>query len=276
MGKVDKSISISAERRTEIKKIVNDARSVLMKRRGVVLLDAMPQEERDYVKEIVSNLENVRRFSIVLPDGKKAVVLRYHKKIENINVDALHKKAKWSFHHKRFKVALGCYFNLLQHQGIGYDYYEKVAQCFMNLEKMEQAELYFTISDGIKRKLRLKGLEAVEVDQDTFSFEDEYYGIKCFPAINEEILKTGIDITSACAKFGLGKENTSLVILIYAREYFRQGMEKIGDKLLKAYEMSDNKTSRTKAVLEEIRRNKKFYLAKRDFSCELSLVLKLK
>lgn len=296
---------VSPERKKELQTIITKAQKALNKKRGVVLLEPMTDEERDELKAIILEYPTIRRFSIEYEDGSRAVVLRYHNPtMTNEEVDTLMTKALWNYRHKRYQVALGCIFNLLQNNGLGTEYYVRIAFCFYYTNRLEEALKYFTIADGIMRKngKEFKNKKLTNVirkiikdskenqenqkpieDMESFEFEDfsdypynPYYGIGEFEQINNYILSTGEDIKSACAHFNLSLEETDMVILIYAREYYMQGMNQLGDKLLKAYESSTNKTAKTKRIFEEIRRNKRFYQAKPESKIPLTLILKIK
>lgn len=55
------------------------------------------------------------------------------------------------------------------------------------------------------------------------------------------------------------EEQSLLIKLIYARDYYTEEMYLLGDILLKEVEKSNNKTLRVKKLLNEVRANKKFY-----------------
>lgn len=69
-------------------------------------------------------------------------------------------------------------------------------------------------------------------------------------------------------------EETDIVKLLYAREYYTQGDDDKGDLFLTSVERSKNKTNKTRKIIEEIRKNKRFYKNRQeDTSTELVLSL---
>lgn len=70
-------------------------------------------------------------------------------------------------------------------------------------------------------------------------------------------------------------EETEIIKLIYAREYYRAGFIKKGDEFIKSVERSTVKTNFINKLLEEIRENKKSYnLKDQEKDIELSLFLR--
>ena len=73
-----------------------------------------------------------------------------------------------------------------------------------------------------------------------------------------------ISINEAKKKLGINNSQVLLIKLIYARDYFSEGMETLGNEMLKEVEKSKEKTNTVIALLNEIRRNKKFYKNRTD------------
>ena len=165
---------------------------------------------------------------------------------------------------------------------------------YLKKYQIELAIDYLTVANDLAKKentgrdygdliLSLKG----EIDskdkkayfkmaEDEFRYKDigDYYGIDNFIEINNYIIESNLDVESACEKFGLDKEKIDIIKLIYAREYYRQADYKNGDKFLKSVERSKNKTSETKKIFEEVRKNRLFY-HNRQSSNSLKLKLSL-
>ena len=68
-----------------------------------------------------------------------------------------------------------------------------------------------------------------------------------------------ISIEYAQKQFGIVPSQVLLIKLIYARDYFIEGLNELGNKLLIEVEKSKDKTEEVNRLLNEIRRDKKFY-----------------
>ena len=99
-----------------------------------------------------------------------------------------------------------------------------------------------------------------EMDIQEFEKEHPYdLGIIDIEKIKAYILESDLDIESACQNLGLTSEETDIVILSLAAEYYTQGDYRKGDQFLNAAEKSPNKTKDTIKLLETVKLNKKFY-----------------
>jgi len=85
------------------------------------------------------------------------------------------------------------------------------------------------------------------------------YGITNFEQIVSMVFEQGISISDACFKLGLKKEKTDIVKLLFARNYYAQGDYITGDRIVKHVEQSSNKTPFILQLIDELRRDKKFY-----------------
>lgn len=94
-----------------------------------------------------------------------------------------------------------------------------------------------------------------------FKFDDDmsdYYDIEKAEEVAEQI-SAGMSIDDACLNVGLDEEQKSIITLIFARDYYTQENYTMGDTFLKKVERTKNKSKFTNSLLEEIRKNKKFY-----------------
>lgn len=93
-----------------------------------------------------------------------------------------------------------------------------------------------------------------------FNNNDNYYGIENFDEITSYILESKLDVETACQKLNISNEEIDIIRLIYARKFYSQGSYDKGDQFLKSVEQSKNKSEFTIKLIEEIRKNKKFYI----------------
>lgn len=73
------------------------------------------------------------------------------------------------------------------------------------------------------------------------------------------IKSENISIDNAQKQFGIIPSQVLLIKLIYARDYFTEGLDELGNKLLKEVEKSKDKNKEVNRFLNEIRSEKKFY-----------------
>ena len=96
-------------------------------------------------------------------------------------------------------------------------------------------------------------IEIIHTDENTnkelvFAEEIAYY-----------IKSENMSIEYAKKYLGIVPSQILLIKLIYARDYFIEGLDELGNKLLKEVEKSKDKTTEVITFLNEIRRDKKFY-----------------
>lgn len=96
-------------------------------------------------------------------------------------------------------------------------------------------------------------IEIIHTDENTnkelvFAEEIAYY-----------IKSENMSIEYAKKYLGIVPSQILLIKLIYARDYFIEGLDELGNKLLKEVEKSKDKTTEVISFLDEIRRDKKFY-----------------
>lgn len=89
---------------------------------------------------------------------------------------------------------------------------------------------------------------------------ENYYGIENVDEITSYILECGLDVESACKELGMTDEQIDTVRLIYAKKFYSQGDYEKGNQFLSSVEKSKNKTKFTSKLIEEIKRNKRFYI----------------
>ena len=139
--------------------------------------------------------------------------------------------------------------------------YCQMGNCCMKLRKFEQALLYYTIAESLnptnKKITKLKNglLNSKAVD---FANRVNYN-------VNnlEEIItlyNNHVSLDEACERYNLTDEEKDIVYLVVAKEYYHEGLEKLGDKYLKLVEKSSNKSKYVNYLINEIKKNKKFYL----------------
>lgn len=267
----------------------------LLKRKGIVLLDPMSNDRINEILEILKDYRDVIAFVIECGEQKQ-IVLKYKVETEeHINAKNIISLGNQAYSEKKYDECIEQYLKILQLFDEPLSFvYGKLGLAYMLKKERSLALEYITVANAlaIKENLgydyselivslkcrryseRVKKPHFKMTEQD-FDYNDinNYYGLD-FSEINSYIVESGLDVESACEQLGLTTEETYIVELIYAREFYRQGDFYKGDLFFKYVEMSKNKTKETRKILEEIRKNKLFYQNRQgDNPTELALSL---
>ena len=80
-----------------------------------------------------------------------------------------------------------------------------------------------------------------------------------FSAINDYIIASQLDVTTAGYELGLSEDDIDIVKLIYAREYYKAHAEQIADLFIKSVIKSKNRSSEVNSLLDKINKAKSLY-----------------
>lgn len=192
--------------------------------------------------------------------------------------------------------ALNMYFEVLKYKDLKPIVYAKIAHCMVILNKFSQARDYFIIAmelgkqqneiydfcsiisrlEGKLQNEEMKPNFTTKENKFDFSGQNINFGLGDISELNDAIILSCLDVESACLNLGMSEEEIELVKLVYAKEFFAKGELKLAEKFLKSVETSENKTERIKKALDEVRKNKKIYINKKETTLSLSLKLKPK
>ncbi len=278
------------------KKLMNKNYIRRFRQKGVILLKPMKRERIDRIIEMVENYKDKVAAFVIGEGNKQQVVLRYKPKInEYVDVTNLIHLGSQAYKEGNYKECIENYLQLLRFFEEPQAYiYSGLGLSYLHRRKISRAIDYLTIANDLVKKENLdldySDLIAVlkgdipeedrkpyfRMTQEDFDYNgvSQYYGIDNFVEINSFIIESGLDVETACEQIGLSLEQTDLVKLIYAREFYMQGNYKKGDLFLKSFERSKAKTENTKRIFEEVQVNKKFYqYRKKDTQTQLVLSL---
>lgn len=249
----------------------------LLKRKSMILLDPMESAEIDRILEMIEDYPDMVAF-IVEVGRKQQVVLRYKPVGEYIDVKSVINLGNQAYNDGNYKECIENYLKLLQNLNEPKsNIYSKLGLAYLKNRQKPLAIEYLTVANALvkKEKLsfdysdliaelkgeiqRVKPQFKMTLKDFDYSGVDPHYGIKNFTQINSYIAESGLDVESACEQLGLTSEETDMVKLIYAKEFYTQGFEEQGDLFFRSFERSKHKTEATKKVFEEIRKNKRFY-----------------
>lgn len=246
-------------------------------KKGMILLNPMDSERVERILDRVKTISDIEAFCIG-SDNLKQIVLRFKTDKKNyVDLRGLSKKGNEAYQKGDYDTCIKVYRQLLEFREAKSFVYAKLGLAYMKKLDKKMAIDYLTVATELSKKengifdfteliANLKGLISEEDQKPRFKmamsdFENDinkYYGIEQVKQI-AELVSSGITIDNACLNAGLDDEKKSIVLLIFAREYYSQGNYTIGDQYLKKVETAKNKSKVVKSLLEEVKRNKKFY-----------------
>lgn len=251
----------------------------LKKEQGIIILKSMKEEKRNHIIELSKTYSDMVVFTIGISEPKR-LVLRYKPKNHDfINVREEFRKANGLYAEHRYKEAKDIYLKLLLVGTPKEHVYSKLGLSYLKLNCLKLAIKYLTVAtemslesgndfDFTELIAKLKkedNEEEIEVkprvSMDIQSFDndiDAYYGIDDIESI-ANLVANGLDVIEACQQFNLTAEQIGIVLLIFARECYLQNNFILGDAYLKRAERFQDKTPLINNLLDNVRRNKKFY-----------------
>ena len=262
------------------RKFIEDKHRELLESKGVILLKSMNKSERQKLYKIVGGYDDM--VAISLGAGKeKQVVLKYNNKnYVEINAKEILRSGKEDYINGDYDNCIKKYTQVLQviqnpkafiFAVLGLAYlrkpYKNTTIAYLTIataKSIYEGDGKFDFTELIKYLKYGKPREEIkpnfQVDINDFEKECEYDFVKKdFENIKSYILETGLDVESACQNLKMSPEETDVVILSLAAEYYTQGDYRKGDQFLNAAEKSPNKTKDTIKLLETVKLNKKFY-----------------
>lgn len=248
--------------------------------RMIYLLDPMPQEKRDLVREYIKYNygEDIFTFSIGI-EPERRVVLRYKPIVkEHVNIKDVLDDAKAFYASEDYNFSIDCYELALKigkpfassYGGYGMALYKvgrrkealdclKVATIISKTEsngKIDFTDIIERIENPPERENRKPRVVVNESE-----FEDKQESGLSDELINDIIglTKEGdISLVDACKKLRLGEDAINYIMLLYARDCYYLGNNNEGDKYLKRVEKC-KKSLEVKELYKEILVNKKYY-----------------
>ena len=242
----------------------------------------MDKERRKRIHNIIEKYDDIESFSIS-EEPNRQIVLRYKPKFiqEKIDIKEAKNKSKELFSEGKYEECIEINKKLLAIGKPTPMVYATMGFCLIRTAHKNSAIDYLTIGNEISKQnnqiydfseiiASLKG-EIEEEDkkpkfkmtEEEFTYEQNY-GIDNFEEINNYIMESGLDVESACVSLHLNEEQRTRIKLLYAREYYAQGQYEKGDEFLKAALKNQNKSKFTLKTIEELLKNKKFYINRID------------
>lgn len=246
----------------------------LLKDKGIILLDNANKEESREIFKLSTNYPEMIVFNIGKAEDKK-IVFRYKTKSKDyIDIKKLLRDGNEFYSNKNYDECLKNYLEVLSFGFPKGFVYGRIGLCYLKKGNKEKALDYLIVSDYIckqendtydfsnliiKLKNELNNTTKKE-ETNTKKNVDNYYGIENIEEIINHILNSNSDIRTVCNSLGMTEEQTNILILLFARDFYSEGYYCKGDYYLKLVEKTKNKTKNVNKLLEEIRKNKKFYI----------------
>ncbi len=247
---------------------------------GIILLKTMDNTKRKAIHEYVENLPDVESFSIGEGETRQ-IVLRY-KANEYIDITKTVKEGNEAYNSQNYDLCIEKFRKLLGTNKPKTWVYAKLGLSYMKMGNKKIAIDYLTIATELEKKegnsdkdyteliASLKGLIPEEdkkprVRMNISEFEDDMnnnYGIDNLDEIIR-LLSTGTSLDEVTKTMNLSLYQRNIVAIILAKEYYQNEDYNIGDMYLKLVEGTKGKSSETRSLLNEVRKNKRFYKYRR-------------
>lgn len=278
------------KRKEELEKYIAESHNKLIKDKGVILVDDMKKEDKDIMLDLTSNYSDILPF-VIQGITKEMIVLKYHNQ-EDINQKEVLKEAKLASKQKRYHDSIKNNLILLQNADtLDENIIFSLGYLFSKIKKEDEyikyLNIYYAIATNRKYKNNTgKILESIfnrkhylepkaKVSMNLTDFETNSSIDEEFEKLNEYIINSGLDVTTACTQLGIPQDAIDKLNLLYAQEYYKQKQFKQGDVFLQAVEKRRDKTKEVMTICNEVRNRKRFYQNRNtDTPKQLSLSLK--
>lgn len=273
---------------------IEKSHKLLVKNRGIIVLEPMDNERRKLIHDMVGKYSDMVSFSIGAEPNKQ-IVLRYKKDTkEYIDIRKLVSKGKEYYKNGCYEECIRTYLDVLQYRVPKATSYARIGMAYLKLDNKDMAIMYLKVAMqvGIKEGRELDFTQIIAVLEGNICKKDrkpyfkmneesfrndlqESYGMENLDKIISYIFENNIDVETACCELGVPSEQIAIVRLICVKKYYSMGNYGMGDIFVRIVERSKNKTPFILNLLDEVRRNKKFYINRViDNSKPLKLTLK--
>lgn len=230
------------------------------------------------LEEKVSESEDTSYIKV----GERYILVYTPDKNNDIDCKSLIIEGEKIYREQKYKDALLIYKKVLWTGKAKAYTYAKIGLCHLKLNNIKACIDYLNVATELSRytgknydfSLLIEKLtnRKTEIDEDNkvyvkfneYDFdEDKYHGITCIPNIIENI-NNGMSIEESIMIYNLNEEQTLVALLVLAIENYKHNEFELGDALYKKVEKHNNKTKKVIKLMEEIQRNKKFYMYRED------------
>ena len=248
----------------------------LIKEQGIILLKPMEKERADNIYRIIEEMPNLNLFTI--KDGLNIRIVIKYQLDGHIDFKEYIQKAKEAEINKDFGKALEFYREIIGHSRVGYSYtYYKIGILYLKKRNKDMAITYLKVASHLCKRenktydyddfiLRLKGYIDIDDQKPLFKMEEQEFYEDFDSKYNLDIIdgiiyleEKGLSIEEIKDYFDLTEEQEALSLVVLAQKYYREGLLIKAEKYIKRVEKMRNKTKECIKLLDEVKRNKKFY-----------------
>lgn len=260
-------------------KIIEAKIAELKQGKGFVILGKMNNEEINSIKEVIRKIPDVAYFTVGT-NNIKTVALKHRipRSKQSCNLKKLINEAKVAYDSGDYEKSINLQKEILAIGKPRATTFVKIGLAYMKQFKTKSAIKYLSMATELsiqekgnydftdlidalskRNKDEQKNFLTKKIKMTEQDFvQEENFGIINFKEI-ETLIVSGMSITDACLKFNLNEEQINIVKLIFARKCYSNEDYITGDNIIKHVERSKNKTSLVIQLINEIRKNKKFY-----------------
>ena len=254
--------------------IANFHRNLLSQRGVRILGKNVGQRTLDQLHAYDDEDNKVKTISIIDESNNQRYVV-INKRYNSSDKGDLN-KANELFNKEKYYLAIGEYIKIIETTDDYPDYvYYNLTRALINTRDVKRALIYcrlaFNTEKDINKQSELielaKQLKSAKDKEDlhyedrkiNFSSEEETGNPIDFGVINDYIIASQLDVTTAGYELGLSEDDINIVKLIYAREYYKAHAEQIADLFIKSVIKSKNRSSEVNSLLDKINKAKSLY-----------------
>lgn len=283
---------------TSLETVIDDDRSLIKSKydllvsNGMILLKPMSDERINNLLKIIKEYDDIDAF-IINDQNSNQLVLRYKcLNHEFIDYKQYRIKGKDAYLKKNYLECIKIYSELLQCGKPQPSVYAYIGLSYMKLFDVDKAIDYLKVATFLSKKENgiydftdlISSLTGsvdkedkktyIRMDDKDFVDSNDNFGLGDITYVTEYIYNSGLDVETACKQLQLNKEEIIILMLVYARDFYKQGEFEKGNQFLKYVEKVKNKSSHINKIFSEVRTNKKFYrnrVSESDTSLALTL-----
>lgn len=177
-----------------------------------------------------------------------------------------------AYENQDYKQSLNHYLRVLCSKHAKAGTYAKLGFIYYKLDNSKKALEYFKVAKAIsKDKNIIRDYETfIEVLSDQINYDElmlnsnDNFGLGNVKDITDFIVTSELAIESACSLLRLNEDETKILMLVYAKDFYSEGNLEKGDELLNEVLQKENNSLEVRKLINFLIRNKCFYLASED------------
>ena len=246
----------------------------LVLNRGAAIVGEFNDEEIKYLTDIFYKSSNIK--PIIIGDtNTQKLVLRYCTR-KPLDYKKIQKDAETNKYQLDIEAALNNYLDICSFNYFKVKTYYNLALCYTYLGDSKKANNYLEIYNGlsdnkkdcndinksIQELIKTSEEKPTNINMTEEVFFGEVFTTDSFNEISAYIEASNLDFESACKSLGMSEEKILLLKCEYAKKYFEQHMEQVGDEFLQSVSKNLPTGSPVISARKEVEKNKKLYLKK--------------